>query len=136
MKNWTDVRTKSKLRKRYAAIIPEVRKIARRCGYAIAIHGSMERDLDLIAAPWVDHALKPETLVLRIETALVKLAYRHKRSFWKMDGITANKPHGRLAYAIPIAHLSDKFENPELRHAYIDLSVMPAPHHAKRDASA
>jgi hypothetical protein len=80
MMDWKDVRAKFQLRKRYASIIPEIRKIGKRCGYAIAVHGSMERDLDLIAAPWVDGALKPETLVIRLEAAFVKRSYRHKRS--------------------------------------------------------
>lgn len=38
--------------------IEKIRKVAREIGYAIGVHGTMERDLDLIAAPWTEEALK------------------------------------------------------------------------------
>lgn len=38
--------------------IDRIRELAREIGYAIAVHGSLERDLDLIAAPWSEEALK------------------------------------------------------------------------------
>ena len=94
MKRWTDARAKEQLRKRQCSLLPQLTKVARRCGYAIAAHGSMTRDLDLIAMPWVEHALKPETLVMRIEHEL--LGHHHSCSHWKLDGITGGKPHGRL----------------------------------------
>lgn len=31
-------------------------EVARGCGYAIGLHGSMKRDVDLIAVPWTDEA--------------------------------------------------------------------------------
>lgn len=63
-------RTKRAKKRHYAEILPIVREVAKSCGYAIAIHGSMTRDLDLIAVPWVEKHLKPETLLLRIEKAV------------------------------------------------------------------
>jgi hypothetical protein len=113
MKRWTDARAKEQLRKRQCSLLPQLTKVARRCAYAIAAHGSMTRDLDLIAMPWVEHALKPETLVMRIEHEL--LGHHHSCSHWKLDGITGGKPHGRLAYAIPIAHLSEQFDESNQR---------------------
>jgi hypothetical protein len=35
--------------------------------------------------------------------------------WWKLDGITGGKPHGRPAYAIPIAHLSEQFDESNQR---------------------
>ena len=32
--------------------------VAREMGYALALHGSMNRDMDLIAVPWVVGALR------------------------------------------------------------------------------
>ena len=125
MKNWRDVKIKEQLKKRYKSVVPTVRRIARLHGYGLGVHGSMKRDLDLIAVPWVKRPKSPETMVIAIEKALVKKPYRHTRKYWKEDGLSANKPHGRLAYSIPIAFLSNDFENPTLRHAYIDLSVIP-----------
>lgn len=96
-------------------------KIAQSCGYALAVHGSMQRDLDLIAAPWVHNAMAPETLVMKLEEAM--RGHSHVRAYWKYR--VENKPHGRKGYAIVFANLSDNFENPNHRHAYMDLSVMP-----------
>jgi hypothetical protein len=35
-----------------------IRKAAKEIGYAIAVHGSLERDLDVVAVPWTEEALK------------------------------------------------------------------------------
>lgn len=38
--------------------IEQIRELAKEVGYAIGVHGTMERDLDLIAMPWTEEALK------------------------------------------------------------------------------
>ncbi|HDR9048802.1 TPA: hypothetical protein QDA94_003034 [Burkholderia vietnamiensis] len=38
--------------------IARIRELAAQIGYAIGVHGSQERDLDVIAAPWTEDALK------------------------------------------------------------------------------
>lgn len=38
--------------------IDKIRALAKEIGYAIGVHGSLERDLDVIAAPWTEEALK------------------------------------------------------------------------------
>lgn len=63
-------RTKRNKKKHYAEILPIIRSVSKRFGYAITVHGSMTRDFDLVAIPWVPHFLKPETLVMRIEAAI------------------------------------------------------------------
>lgn len=125
MKHWTDIKTKKQLRKRYASYIPALQEIAMKHGYALAVHGSMARDLDLVAVPWVKKALAPETLVMALEYSLLETT--HSREFWKKDAAstTPQKLHGRKAYIILWAHLNTNFENPTHRHAYIDLSIMP-----------
>lgn len=47
----------------YTFLYPILCEAARACGYALAIHGTMQRDLDLVAVPWVDEAL-PAWLVI------------------------------------------------------------------------
>lgn len=47
----------------YAALVPLFAAVARPLGYAIAVHGSMRRDLDLVAVPWTDDAAPAENLV-------------------------------------------------------------------------
>src|SRR5688572_12345453 len=43
----------------YAYYFLQLKEIAREFGYNLVVHGSMARDLDLIAIPWVDDP-KPE----------------------------------------------------------------------------
>jgi hypothetical protein len=50
----------------YAAIYPRLREVAREHGYALALHGSLTKDLDLLAVPWVVDADDEATLVRAI----------------------------------------------------------------------
>lgn len=70
--------------------VEEVRAAAYACGYALAVHGSQERDLDLIAVPWIADARAPEALI------------RHICAEIDADqiGPTEYKPHGRVAVSI------------------------------------
>ena len=90
----------------YACHLPRITAKAREYGYAIAVHGSLQRDLDLIAVPWSDEATDAEQLVQAIcETA---------GAFILPDQDGAQKPHGRVAYILQMG-----------AGLYIDLSVMP-----------
>jgi hypothetical protein len=80
-------------------------KVARECGYAVGLHGSMMRDCDLIAAPWTDEAVASLELIERLCCALGA----------KTVGPIAGKPHGRLGFILQ----SERWEK------NIDLSVMP-----------
>lgn len=126
MKDWSDVHTKEELRKRYASYIPALQAIAMRYGYALAVHGSMSRDLDLVAVPWVPKAVAPETLVMALHESMT--GYSYTRAHWKKDSRHGKKPHGRKAYTLLIANLAYDFEGMSLgcpqRHAWIDLSVV------------
>lgn len=85
------------------------------CGYAIAVHGSEMRDLDLIAVPWTDEATDAETLV----EAIIRMTRgRHG------DKSATHKPHGRRSWTI---HLNNEHTLGNFKPVlpYIDLSVMP-----------
>lgn len=103
--------------------------VARKHGYALAIHGTVTTDLDLIACPWVDDAADPEVLKNALMEHLGACGYaelmrregyseeltkqvmeRHGRD---IDGWT-DKPHGRRAVNIYMEF-----------GAKVDLSVMP-----------
>ncbi len=128
---WKNVKTKNQLKKQYLILYEELVPIARQCGYALAIHGSKTRDLDLIAVPWVDKPLKPETLIKRIEKHIG--VAEHMRSYWKKQG--TNKPLGRKSYVIHIAWWGSymatvknnrKKKVPSYKgFAYIDISFTP-----------
>ena len=113
---WGYTKNKRELKRIYLSILPTIRKVARECGYAIGVHGSVTRDFDLIAVPWIKKPLKPVTLMQRIELAVCQ--YPRKEHFhWRTVSKTvAHKAHGRVAYSIYLG-----------RHAYIDLSII-SPH--------
>lgn len=92
----------------YACLYSDLRKAAYECGYALALHGSMARDMDIIAVAWTDEATAPDVVVDKILEACAGTIYTH------LSGKKGEKPHGRLAYTITI--LGDWF---------IDLSVIP-----------
>lgn len=88
--------------------LPDFRLIwrtAREQGYAIGLHGSMKRDVDLIAAPWTDSAAPIETLISRLCAALDA----------REVGIREAKPQGRVSLNLQI---NGWFK-------IIDLSIMP-----------
>lgn len=47
----------------YAAMYPQLAEIARSHGYALAIHGTLARDADLIAVPWTKTPSEPRAVV-------------------------------------------------------------------------
>ena len=80
-------------------------KVARECGYSIGIHGSLKRDVDLIAVPWTDEAVGNAALVSALCAALNA----------RQVGGPEHKPHDRTAVTLQI----DGWYKP------IDLSIMP-----------
>ena len=89
-------------------------EVAREHGYALAIHGTMQRDLDLVAIPWVDEAGDPEILIE---------ALRKRGQHWMFEEPEGErppvykptlKPQGRVAYSLTI-----------MGGRFVDISVMP-----------
>ena len=67
-----------------AALIEPLRAVAREHGYALTEHGSMQRDIDLVAIPWRHgDCAAPIDLAGAIKTKALSaapcLAYRHRR---------------------------------------------------------
>lgn len=77
------------------SILPPVREAARFKGYAIAVHGSLKRDIDLIAVPWTDQAESAANLVEAIRGAVCGILGN-----CIMIGEPGEKPHGRIAYTL------------------------------------
>ena len=97
----------------YVALFPILAEIAQAHGYALAVHGSVSRDYDLVAIPWTEEAVDAETLIH-------KLADRCFLIYDKFDeygtGIHGpeEKPHGRRAWSLKIGC-----------GAVMDISVVP-----------
>jgi hypothetical protein len=100
----------------FLAFLPGLVSIAKEYGYALAVHGSMARDYDLIAIAWTHSTKPPEELVQAFVAAtggyVVNDPQADPYDFTKRS--PEPKPHGRLAWTI---HITDKL--------YIDLSVIP-----------
>lgn len=109
---WSNAKSKRDRKRLYLSLIPTIRKVARQSGYAIGVHGSLTRDLDLIAVKWRNKAVKPDTLAYRIHKATCKYSYSRKAI--KATNVKTEKPQGRVAYALILGHGG----------AYIDLSIM------------
>lgn len=92
--------------------IDRMRAVARGCGYALAVHGSQLRDLDLVAVPWTPEAVSADQLVARL-CEEIPLVEHDQPAF--MAANPEAKPWGRLAWSL--AGCPD--------HQYVDLSVAP-----------
>jgi hypothetical protein len=92
----------------YGRAYTMIRKLAWDEGYAIGLHGSFTRDLDLIAVPWTDAASEPEHLVRRIEFAT---------GLQGLHGNPGKKPQGRLVWTLMFPNFGDP--------RFVDLSIMP-----------
>lgn len=94
---WTDPR------------LPDFRliwQVARDHGYAVGLHGSMRRDCDLIAVPWVEAHSTPEALISALCLALNASEVGPRES----------KPNGRIAVNLQI----------DGWYRLIDLSILSA----------
>lgn len=89
----------------YAMLLPELRTIAREHGYALAIHGSMRRDMDVVLVPWVEDAKAPGAVVQAMWNAVGNIDQPLQSP--------TTKPHGQLAYTIMMGNY------------YFDIRVMP-----------
>jgi len=112
---WTHVDNRDQLEMFYRFVLPKIRGAARDCGYAIGLHGSVRRDLDLIAVPWVLTHVDKDTLASAIQEAACGL--KSESYTWEQ------KPCGRLATSFPVCWTWHE-EPPILSNGHIDLSVV------------
>jgi len=75
-----------------AAVYPDLAALFHKHGYALAVHGSLARDLDLIAIPWM-------AKVSPVERVLAKIRRRYNM---REIGEPEKREHGRLAYTFSI----------------------------------
>lgn len=89
----------------YCALYPELARVAKKHGYAMAVHGSLARDFDLICIPWVEAPSNPKTVVdeLKKEFALDEIGEPEVRG------------HGRKIWTLAIG----------FGECFLDLSFMP-----------
>lgn len=75
-----------------AALYPELARLFVDNGYALAVHGSLANDFDLIAFPWSHKLTSRRTMLKKItKTFAIRIIGRPEK-----------KPFGRLAYTISV----------------------------------
>jgi hypothetical protein len=97
---------------KYSTLREPLIRRARSLGYALAVHGSCKRDLDLIAVPWVEHAANEVTLAEAIFEEIKKVTF----AFMPPGPYPRIKPHGRMSWSFALSFDSGA--------DYIDLSVI------------
>ena len=93
---------------KYAAFYTVARLTAWSYGYAIAMHGSFTRDLDLIAIPWTDAAVSPEKLIHQVQYRTGCTPVKPNASF---------REHGRIVWTLSFP----EFDCPR----FVDFSIIP-----------
>lgn len=88
-----------------AALYPQLAKICIDHGYALAVHGSLARDFDVIAIPWMPKVSTPR-MVLKDITSTFAV---------ELIGKPGKKEHGRVAYTLSVG----------FGECAIDFSFMP-----------
>lgn len=95
----------------YRDLIEPIRAIAKEHGYAVGVHGSLARDVDLILCPWSEKTWPIEQLLQAIIKECEEIS-----GFAEMSHVPPTiKPHGRRAWSIVLGG-----------GTYLDISVMPA----------
>lgn len=81
----------------YACMWDDIRQCAMDCGWAVALHGSLSSDMDIMAMPWTESAVSFEELILRIVKLFDGNELAELYSFCYND-----RPHNRIVATIPI----------------------------------
>lgn len=89
----------------YCALYPQLAEIARKHGYAMAVHGTLGRDMDLICIPWIEMPSDPGAVVKEItSTFSIKQIGEPDTTF-----------HGRQRWTVSIG----------FGECFLDLQFMP-----------
>ncbi len=116
-------------RQLFERLISPLRATARIHGYALAVHGSLARDIDLIAVPWRPDVSTPTEVAEAVRATAANitghLAWIRNDPRADPRDFTRRNPepkfHGRLGWSIYVT--SGRRGG---YRTYIDLSVMPA----------
>lgn len=102
----------------YVALYPMLLQIAKRHGYALAVHGSLHRDFDIVAIPWIEEASAPLVLIRAFKKATRTVTHHEESDHLVKDCGPTQKPHGRVSYSLHVT-------NRGMYGGYLDISVMP-----------
>jgi hypothetical protein len=119
----------------YAYYFLALKEIAKDHGYNLVLHGSLNRDLDLIAIPWVNDPKLEIDLINALNKYLTgyTAAEEHKKEIY----LYSEQPGGRHCYVINLnrggyrrdknGELLEPVQFVEDPQYYLDISVTPLP---------
>lgn len=90
-----------------AALYPGLAGVFHRHGYALAVHGSLARDFDLIAIPWAEKVATQQEVLQAVTTEFAV----------RIVGEVEHRNHGRIAYTLSCG----------FGECAVDLSFFPQP---------
>lgn len=117
----------------YAYYFEALKEIAKNFGYNLVLHGSLNRDLDLIAIPWTEELGDKDQMVDEFSKILGGTVLMVGRSVENEEGYRfSSKPHGRVVYIININRdikykfngLKSTIEEYSDPQYYIDISII------------
>ncbi len=102
----------------YALCFYDLKEIAIKYGYNLVLHGSLNRDLDLIAIPWEKEIGSAEEMIDEFAEHLGGLVPEQSEEAKNCF------PHGRQGYTINL-NRGGKWTNYRDHQYYLDISVVP-----------
>ncbi len=117
----------------YAVCLPEMQRIAKGCGYNLIVHGSMDRDFDLVAIPWVCTPDCHYELITQLDKFINGEVRWADRSYFERGYMFSRLPGGRYSYVINIyrggyyygkTDEGERLYTPDPEY-YIDISITP-----------
>ncbi len=107
----------------YSVCLEGLQSIAKEMGYNLVIHGSMNRDMDLVAVPWIN---EPKTHIELIESFCKYLGVpkEEKTKSNPYPYLHSILPGGRNSYVINL-NRGSKFNGYLDAEYYLDISITP-----------
>lgn len=108
----------------YAYYFEGLKQLAQQAGWNLLLHGSLNRDLDLLLVPWATEVVKNHETVIQefmelIGGYMLEETPEGRKAF-------ADAHHGRLSYVINVnracQHKEGEWKDPQY---YLDISVIP-----------
>lgn len=106
----------------YAVCLKPMQEIAKEMGYNLVVHGSMDRDLDLVAIPWVNDPKSEGEFIQALDMFLRGVKYEDagiERGY-----MFSVLPGGRRSYVISLNRGGHWNQYTDEQY-YLDISITP-----------
>jgi hypothetical protein len=81
----------------YACIWDDLRQAAMDCGWALGLHGSLSKDMDIMAMPWTESAAPVAEMIRALSGCFTESPFAELHLIPH-----AGKPNGRVVYTMSI----------------------------------